>query len=246
MNELGDPIETVEGQRKTLEVHTDDDAIFEGLRRQFETRNVDVRRQLLGSLDGAGFVIIRSADGTFRGALGLDQFAAILSPRTHPPWELAETDDDRAELFSFLEETLFTSYSRRQMLATTREIEDRAWRVGAGRLYAGFERARAFAAQTDVYERFGRHDSLSVAVFIDDEWTEPVPEGVAVVSERGSELGDYWFVVFDGGDNDQEACALLAEERHPGSFYGFWTYDPAMVAELITYLETTYDVPAPS
>jgi len=80
-------------------------------------------------------------------------------------------------------------------------------------------------------------------VFIDDEWTEPVPEGVAVVSERDSELGDYWFVVFDGGDNEQEACALLAEERHPGSFYGFWTYDPAMVAELITYLETTYEIP---
>ncbi|MFD1564722.1 DICT sensory domain-containing protein [Haloarchaeobius amylolyticus] len=241
MNSLADLIETIECQRKTLEVHTDDDTIFEALHRQFETRNVDVRHRSLGSLDGAGFVIVRGVDGAFRGALGHDQFAAILSPRIHPPWVLAETDDDRSDLFSFLENTLFTSYSRRQMLATTREIEERAWRVGAGRLYAGFERALAFAVQTDVYERFGSHTSLTVAVFIDDEWTEPVPDGVTVVSERDSELGEYWFVVFDGGDNEQEACALLAEERRPGEFYGFWTYDPAMVTELVTYLETTYD-----
>ena len=242
MNALGDPIEAVEGQRKTLEVHTDDDEVLEALRRQFETRNVDVCHRSLGSLADPGFVIVRSGDGEFRGALGLDQFRAILSPRTHPPWELAEADDDRADLFSFLENTLFTSYSRRQMLATTREIEDRAWRVGTGRLYTGFERASALAAQTDVYERLGSHDALSVAVFIDDEWTDPVPDGVTVVEEPDSELGDYWFVVFDGGENDQKACALLAEERRPGSFYGFWTYDPATVTELLTYLETTYDV----
>jgi len=246
MNSLDDLIETIERQRKTLEVHTDDDAVLEALRRQFETRNVDVRHQSLGSLDGAGFVIIRDTDGAFRGALGLDQFLAILSPRTHPPWVLAETDDDRTALFNFLENTLFTTYSRRQLLATTREIEDRAWRIGTGRLYAGFERATALAAQREVYERFGRLGSLTVAVFLDGEWTESIPEGVTVVSANGSELGEYWFVGFDGGDNDQEACAVLAAERRPGEFYGFWTYDSAMVAELFAYLETTYDVPSVS
>jgi len=242
MDSLGALIERIEGQRKTLEIHTDDDAVLEALRRQFETRNVDVYHRSLGSLDGAGFVIIRSGDGAFRGALGLDQFEAILSPRIHPPWELAETDSDRAELFSFLENTLFTSYSRRQMLATTREIEERAWRVGTGRLYTGFERATALTAQTEVYDRFGSYDPLTVVVFLDDEWTELAPERMTVVSEASSELGEYWFVVFDGGDSDLHACALLAEERRPGTFYGFWTYDPATVAELVTYLETTYDV----
>src|SRR6056297_538389 len=173
MNSLGEFIETVERERKTLEVHTNDDAILEALRRQFETRNVDVRHQSLGSLD----------------ALGLDGFQAMLSPWIHPPWELAETADDRTNLFSFLEKTLFTSYRPRQMLATSREIEDRAWRVGTGRLYTGFERATALAAQREVYDRFGSHGSLTVAVFLGDDWTEPVPEGVTVVSETGSELG---------------------------------------------------------
>ena len=242
MNSLGELIETVERERKTLEVYTDDDVILETLRRQFETRNVDVRHRSLGSLDEPGFVIIRDVNGKFRGALGIDGFQAMLSPRIHPPWELAETDDDRTDLFGFLEKTLFTSYRPRQMLATSREIEDRAWRVGTGRLYTGFERATALAAQRDVYDRFGSHGSLTVAVFLGDDWTEPVPEGVTVVSETGSELGNYWFVVFDGGDNELEACALLAKERRPGEFYGFWTYDSELVGELVTYLETTYDV----
>jgi DICT domain-containing protein len=49
-------------------------------------------------------------------------------------------------------------------------------------------------------------------------------------------------VAFDGGDTEMESCALLAEERRDGEFYGFWTYDPSMVDELVAYLETTYDV----
>lgn len=242
MNSLGTLIERIERRRKTLEVHADDDAIGAELGRQFETRNVDVVHRSLGSLDDSGFVIVRGADGEFRGALGIDQFRVILSPATHPPWELADADHDRSELFDFLENTLFTAYDRRQMLATAREIEDRAWRVGSGRLYAGFQRATALAAQTAVYERLGSHGSLAVAVFLDDAWDGAPPDGVRVVSEQGGELGEFWFVAFDGGDTEMQPCALLAEERRDGEFYGFWTYDPSIVDELVTYLETTYDV----
>ncbi|QLG47434.1 histidine kinase [Natrinema halophilum] len=242
MSSLGEFVEAVERRRKTLEVHTDDDAVSDALRRQFETRNVDVVHRSIGSLDDAGFVIVRDADDEFRGALGIDQFQAILSPQVHPPWELAETDEDRSDLFDFLENTLFTSYSRRQMLATAREIEERAWRVGTGTLYSGFERATAFAVQADVYDRLGSRGSLAVRIFFDDEWDAPVADGVSVVSEPGGELGEYWFVVFDGGGNELEACALLAEERQDGEFYGFWTYDQELVGDLVSYLERTYAV----
>ncbi|WP_049988738.1 DICT sensory domain-containing protein [Natrinema salifodinae] len=242
MNSLRDFIEAIERRRKALEVHTDDDAAVTALRRQFDTRNVDVTRRSLGSLGESGFVIVRSADGEFRGAVGLEQFQSILSPEIHPPWKLADDDYDRAELFDFLENTLFTSYSRRQMLATAREIEERAWRVGAGTLYAGFQRATALAEQTEVYDQLASRDSLAVAVFVDDAWDTSLADDVMVASEAGGELGTFWIVAFDGGGNELDACALLAEERDEGQYYGFWTYDPATVDELISYLETTYDV----
>lgn len=54
------------------------------------------------------------------------------------------------------------------------------------------------------------------------------------------ELGRFWFVAFDGGADVFQSCALLAEERTPGEFYGFWTYDPALVGRLVTYLRETY------
>ncbi|WP_408958900.1 DICT sensory domain-containing protein [Natrinema sp. 74] len=239
---LGDFVEAIERRRKTLEVRTDDDRVVDELRHQFETRNVEVTHRSLGSLGDTGFVIVRDIDGAFRGALGIDQFRAILSPEIHPPWELAEIDGNQTELFDFLENTLFTSYDRRQMLATAREIEERAWRVGSGRLYAGFQRATALAAQTEIYERLTSHDALAVTVFIDDTWDVSTLDDASIVSEPGGELGEHWFVAFDGGGDELEACALLAEERGNGEFYGFWTYEPAIVDDLVSYLERTYDV----
>ncbi|WP_254763739.1 DICT sensory domain-containing protein [Natrinema marinum] len=241
-NALAEFIQAIERRRKTLEVYTDDDAIVEELRRQFDTRNVDVTHRSLGALGDTGFVIVRGGDGAFRGAVGVDQFRAILSPTIHPPWKLGETDQDRSELFDFLENTLFTSYDRRQMLAAAREIEERAWRIGTGKLYVGFERPAALAPQADVYERLASHSRLTIALFLADAWDATIPDGVTAVSGSDGELGEYWFVVFDGGRNALEACALLAEERRDGAFYGFWTYDSGLVGELVSYLETTYQI----
>lgn len=243
MNSLRDAFEIVDRRRKTLEIHTDDESVFAALRDQFEARTVDVTHRSLGSIDETGFVIVRDGDGRFRGALGLDQFEAILSPECHPPWELAGTDVDHAELFGFLENTLFSSYDRRQMIVTSREIEERAWRVGTGRLYAGFQRAAALRDQSDVYERLGERGSLAVAAFVDGSWDVALTDAVTVVAESADELGSFWFVAFDGGENEVHHCALVAEERDADQYSGFWTFDPSMVSELFSYLESTYDVP---
>ncbi|SEQ24340.1 DICT sensory domain-containing protein [Natrinema salaciae] len=242
MNSLRDVFEAVDRRRKTLEIHADEASVVTEFRHQFDTRNVDVTHRALGALDGTGFVIVRDDDGEFRGALGIDQFDAILSPESHPPWELAETDHDQADLFEFLENTLFSSYDRRQMIATSREIEERAWRVGTGRLYAGFQRATALRAQAAVYDRLGAHDSLDVAVFLGEETDVALIDAVTVVADAGGDLGAFWFVAFDGGGNEFHRCALIAEERAAGRYYGVWTFDPATVGELFTYLERTYEL----
>jgi len=61
--------------------------------------------------------------------------------------------------------------------------------------------------------------------------------------DRSEEIATSWFVVFDDGSDDESAtqkCALLAEEREPREFYGFWTYDPVTVDYIVDHLESRY------
>lgn len=186
-----------------------------------------------------GFVVVRDADGEFHGALGTDQLDPIVSPETQPPWEIAADAVDPTAVFSFLANTIFTAYDRRRMLAAAREIEERAWRADAGQLFAGFQRVEAFEDQRYVYERFVRETDVPVRLFVAEAWDESL-DALPIVSDAGDEIGAFWFVLFDGGESRYDACGLLAEEREPGSFYGFWTYEPARVAEIVTYLRTEY------
>jgi hypothetical protein len=236
---LGDALETVERERKRLDVYTSNDYAATELETQFATKNVTVDHRRTAATDD-GFVAVRDADGAFQGALGLGLFESVLSPEIHPPWTLEATDGETEAktLFDFLENTLFASYDRRQMLAASREIEERAWRVADGTLYAGFQREDALVEQLGVYERLAAQESLSVVVFIEDQWTEPAGD-LTVVSDNG-ELGRFWFVAFDGAGSDHQKCALVATERQPGRYYGFWTYTPEFVDDLIGHLEGTY------
>lgn len=243
MEALEEAFDAVERRRKTLEVHAADDAVAAELERQFATRNVRVTRRPGTPGADPGYVIVRNGEGAFRGALGVEHFRALLSPEIHPPWVLAESEggeSEYAEMFDFLDNTLFTSFDRRGMLATSREIEERAWRVADGRLYVGFQNAAALAAQTAVYDRLARRGTLRIRAHVVDEWDAALAEGIEVVTDPADEIGRFWFVVFDGAGSAMNECALLAEEREPGRYYGFWTYDPGVVDELAEYLRSAY------
>jgi len=237
MEALRDQIDVIESRRKTLEVYTDRESTVSELAAQFSTRNVRVSQHAYPAGADQEFIVIRNGDGDAQGAVGIEQFRKLIAPDIRPPWTRSETDV--SELFDFLDGTLFTSFSRRQMLAVSREIEERAWRVGAGSLYVGFQNAAAVRAQASVYNRFARHSDVDTRVFIADEMAERVDESIAVVS-GGDEIGRFWFLLFDGGGSNRSKCGLLAEEREPDRFYGFWTYEPETVDEIIDYLRTTY------
>lgn len=239
MNTFRTVFDAVRNRQKRLEVYTPEAETAGELEQQFATRHVDVVRRSLAGQEGPGFVVVRDHTGDFLAAVGLDRFEALFAPADHPPWEFDVSPDERGDLFDFLENTFFSSADRRQMLAAAREIEERAWRTGEGTLYTGFQTASALAAQTDVYARLGDRDGLSVIAFIHDAWDDSL-ENVTVVTDAAAELGSFWFVVFDGGGHDHQQCALLAEERDADSFYGCWTYELEIVAELVAYLESTY------
>lgn len=243
LNSLRETITELEQRRKTIEVYGDTATPADEIERQFATKNVSVKYSSLPPGVEENFVIIRDDGGEFLGSLGLDVFDAMLSPDIRPPWELAESPTGYAEIFDFLDSTVFSSYDRQQMLATAREIEERAWRAGAGRLYAGFQDDAALRAQTDVYERLAGHEDLTVQVYVSAAWEVDVSERLSVHAESTDEIGAVWFVIYDGGGSDLGKCGLLAEERQPGQYYGYWTYDPALVDELASYLEAQYGSP---
>lgn len=241
MDSLRDQLGEIEARQQVLEVHTTRDRVAAEFELQFSTRNVRVVRSPIPSNADRGFVIVRDGDGEFRGALGIDHLRAVLSPEIHPPWALGDADVNYSKLFGFLDNTLFTSYDRRQMLAASREIEERAWRIDAGALFVGFQNSAALDSQVSVYERLIRDRNLDVTIFVEDEYEDRIADEIDVITDAGGEIGAFWFVIFDGGGSDLSKCGLLAEERDPGRYYGFWTYDPERIDEIVSYLRSLGD-----
>jgi hypothetical protein len=137
-----------------------------------------------------------------------------------------------------LDRTTFVSYDLRGMVETTREIEDRAWRVGRGRLRSGFQRVDALRAQAAVYSQLAT--VLEVHAYAVPGGRPPEMGEVVVHLEPTPEIERSWFVVYDGGGRATHKCALVAEERGERQFSGFLTYAPDIVDEVDDYIAATY------
>ena len=234
--------------RRTVTVYSDEP--HSGLADRFVDWNVELRFDRLPEGTREGFVTIRQA-GEFLASVDVSVLAGFFEPSLTLPGRSRGDDGALAMFLDSLDETLFHATARRQLLAASREFEDRAWRVGAGRLTAGFQRPAALEAQRSVYERLA-DCGLDVHVYFDGEWNTPTIPGVRMHAIRNDEIGQFWFVAFDGGPESQttpgegvsgrpsQACALLARETEPRTYSGFWTYDQARVESLLDYLAETY------
>jgi len=237
---LADVLDAARARRKTLVVHganADDIAAY------FESRNVGV---VEGDVDieGEPFATVREGD-QFRAAVPLEDLRAYFEPPVEDPTEYPAATHALHEL---LDDSVFQSLSHNQLLATTREIEDRAWRTERGTLHAGFQTRLAFERQFPRYRRLVKETDLDVhAYFVPGpQDTDPATEkplrmeSVTVHEATLPDVGKFWFVAFDGGRTDQQ-CALVAEQQSDGSFRGVWTYDRDLVAMA---LDAVYEVGA--
>lgn len=228
---LSDIINEVAGRRRLLTViDPPDESVVAELRDRLRTRNVRIE------------VAEQSPAGDHPSG-----YAVLSNPETGEVLAAADTAhvgeaDGIGALAAALDSTLFTSFDIDRMMAATREVEDRAWRVGEGRLHAGFQRPAAITEQVSVYEDLTTSD-LEIHAYAAPSPDLPELGGVTVHESTTEEIQQSWFVVFDGGPDRRNACALLAEERGDEDerrFYGFWTYDPALVARIDEYLQAQY------
>jgi len=253
----------VEAHEATLTVFNADPEVADDLRAHFADRNVRIVEEQAGA-GPKGFAVL-ARDGAFVTAVPVDE----LLPRSDRAGG-DESGDDVPEdgesgdevpasegtedglqrdgrvggpVLDHLDETMFTSYSRADMVAASREIEDRAWRVGDGELHAGFQTLDVLTGEADTYDLLGGKERLDVHAYAADEGDAPDVEHYTVHVGETAEIRETWFVAYDGGGYDDAKCALLAEERAPGEFYGFWSYDPETVDYIIDYLTERYGEP---
>ena len=99
-----------------------------------------------------------------------------------------------------------------------------------------------------MYGRLAGQSDLAVHVYAPEEWRPvevapewaPSPEGIYWHDADSRELRETWLVAYDGGEEPEQKCALVAFEEDDAEYHGFWTYDPGLVDEIINYLRRNY------
>ncbi|KTG10183.1 hypothetical protein AUR64_11390 [Haloprofundus marisrubri] len=227
-------INGVESREKTLTVFDPPSAsVVEELKEYFASQRVSIRE---GSASGGpdGFAVLSENDNVLT--------AVDLRSLTVPLRRKIGERTGFSRLLEHLDGTTFASYDIGQMVAASREIEDRAWRAKVGTLHAGFQRVDAFEAQSKVYTQLGKTDLDIHAYAAPTGEFEDIP-GVTSHIVDTDEIANSWFVVYDGGGAASDKCALLAEERGNQKFYGLWTYDPDIVDSILSHLGAQYAAP---
>jgi DICT domain-containing protein len=229
---LTELIAGVEAHEGILTVFDADPAVVASLRERFADRNVAVEEGT--AADGPDEFAVLHRDGEFVTAIDVADL-----PDADAERRVDFADSPYRAVVDQLDETMFTSYDSSEMVAASREIEDRAWRVGDGSLHAGFQTVSTLLGQSDVYGRLAERGDLDVVAYAyPDEQPDAAPCPVRLC--RSDEIRRTWFVAFDGGGVDANKCALVAEEREPRRFYGFWTYGADTVDYVIDHLTHSY------
>lgn len=159
---LRDFFDEVESRRRTVTVFAP--ARPEWLSDWFDPRHVRVEYEHLPAHEADPFVVV-SEGGEFLGSVDLRAVEAMRRPTAPDPDTDAFREAAYRTFLSLLPDAVFSSFDRRQLLAASREVEDRALRVGRGSLFAGFQSRRAFRRQSTVYERLARDTDLDVRVY---------------------------------------------------------------------------------
>lgn len=226
---LADCIERIKSDRKTIRIcNATNGEDLDALESFFDPHDLDI--EIVDTPDRPADVVDLLADGQ---RLVSSPLEAVR--RYARAWEKSIAVGlraDRPAVFTHLQDTVFESYDKQRMIMASRIVEFRAWNVGAGELHAGFQDLSKLDFQPDVYRNLSS-SAVEVHVYGEPDRT-PLPELEFHVHESTSdEVTRHWWVAFDGGGDDDQKIVLLAQERGPNEFYGFWTERSPVVDDVL-------------
>jgi DICT domain-containing protein len=232
---LSSIIDDVAGTTRTLTVYdAQKPSAIAALRDHFEVQNVTVEET--NSDEGPDDFAVLHDGGEFLAAADLTDLRRAVTFEAGLLDATGFEETQVPDVLKHVSDTTFTAYGKRRMVLASREIEEQAWRRGDGELHAGFQRLSLLRDQWSHYTRIADR-GVDVHVYGVADWEPPEPEWLTVHADE-AEIRDSWFVVFDApGESDG---ALVATERAANEFEGFWTYDSALVDDVLGHLRETY------
>jgi hypothetical protein len=239
--DLRDSIEYIRNHEKELHLFNlaQTDAIREDLRAYFQTQNVRIIDDRTASGKPKDVAVLSNATEVLA-LVDVSTLRELLEGVPTGTDELGIADGEYVSVLRHLKETTFASCDTKQLLYASREIEDRARRVGQGSIHAGFQRCSVMTEQRSIYADLARR-GVSVHAYGTPDTMPPNLGSSRIHAVQTDDIAETWFVVFDGGDDGTQKTALLAHEHDENAFYGIWTYDPTIVNYVLGHLNQTYD-----
>jgi len=237
-------IAAAEAERPSLTLcnHDAADGDADSLGSYFEARDVPVRTATLDTSAPRDVALLHRGDELVA-ATSVDALTDAIAVESTDAFD----PDQRPDVLKALSDDAHGArgVDRAFLVEVSRIVEMRGYRTGGGRIDAGFQRLSNLwgdARASRIYDRLV-DSGVDVHVYGISDVPTPGDAGVTVHDSVDEEIRDGWFVVHDGAGDDEGKAALVAEERDPGVYHGFWTRTPGRVDALGTYLREAYPAP---
>jgi hypothetical protein len=224
---LYDIVDGVNTESKTVRaLNVTDEEQFQTVEEYLSRHDVEIRREESGRQDSDTLVV--EDDGE---TLARDSVGSVARFANAPP--AAGYEDARIPpVVEHLDETRFQSYDKQQMILASRIGEFRAWNRRSGELHAGFQKLSKVDFQQEVYDQL-EISEVDTHVYGIDDWERTDEVDMEVHVNRAEEVREHWWVVYDGGGDEEYKYALIAQEQSPQEWFGFWTYGSSTVDRLL-------------
>ncbi len=153
-------------------------------------------------------------------------------------------DIDTPDVVANLDEVTFSVAGKRKFLLIhiSRHVEAMAHETGGGVLHTGFQELSRITDERGTTEAYRQlvDRGVDVHVYGHGDWDDPFGQDVTIHARDDGEIPNTWFVVHDGDGDDDRKAALVAVETGDNEYEGFWTFEAAVVDDVLAYIDRTY------